>query len=212
MDFYYLYHICREKDKYNYSKGYIGISKKPSKRWASGYGKSQPHIRSALKKYDDIIKYVICFGKEKRIKFLEKKLRPTENIGWNIAIGGGNPPSPLKRLNNIKNLPKGKRRTNYKPTEEAKKKMSIAQKKRSGELSNRMKLNNPMKGKTGSESPNFKGVYHTPKGKFYSAISASKENGVSKSIVVKRCTKGSKILKVRKSSKDMVGKSWEEFG
>lgn len=87
--FCYMYHICKPEDKYDFTKGYIGISTKPSKRWRSGY-KQNPHLKSAFKKHDTI-KYVFLFGTEKECLHKERILRPHKNMGWNIAAGGGKP-------------------------------------------------------------------------------------------------------------------------
>lgn len=207
----YLYHICRVGDKWDFSKGYIGISRKPSKRWSSGYNGSH-HLKLAMKKYDDIIKYVVIFGSEKGCKIVENKLRPEENIGWNIAVGGGKAPSSKGKAHCIGNLPKEKRRRSYIPTSETKRKMSVAQRKVAHITSKRMTDNNPMAGMSEEKHPDFKGWFVTPAGRFGSATAAASPNGVSRSIIQKRCTNGAVIQRARMMPKELLGKTWRELG
>jgi hypothetical protein len=69
------------------------------------------HLQNAIKKYgwDNLIKEVVAFAEKDYCFNLEKQLRPNENIGWNIAQGGGCPPGfkicgdahPARRPENI---------------------------------------------------------------------------------------------------------------
>lgn len=90
----YVYHICRVPDKYNFSKGYIGISNNPEYRWLRHrkYEKGN-HLQNCYKKYNDIVEYVVVKGSRDYCLFLEQSLRPSKGIGWNQAAGGGDPPS-----------------------------------------------------------------------------------------------------------------------
>lgn len=83
----YVYHICRENDKGNYSEGYIGITKrKPIERW-----KEHRKDKSWYTDYTDIIEYVIYEGKKQDVLSMEDELRPKQCMGWNITAGGSLP-------------------------------------------------------------------------------------------------------------------------
>lgn len=208
----YLYHICRAADKYNFSVGYIGISTRPSKRWASGGYKDNPHLSSALKLYNDVIRYVVIVSTVKGCLRREAKLRPTKNIGWNIAAGGGMPPSPKGSKNCISNLPKEKRRTDYTCSDAARENMRLAQSKRSGEFRERMLKNNPSKGRTGKEWVCWKGWYITPSGKYVSRSEAALAHGVSGMTITRRCVNGGIVGHSRFTPKEWVGKTWLSLG
>lgn len=208
----YLYHICREKDKYNLSVGYIGISRSPRKRWTSGGYKQNPHLWNALKKYDDVIFYVIACSTSKGCVARERKLRPRPNMGWNIAPGGGLPPSPKGKKHCISNLPPEKRRKVYIVTDEARAKMRRSQSKRSGEFRKRMLENNPTKGLRGRECPKWKGWYMTPDGCFDSREVVAEFYGISTMTVTRRCVTGGKVGRSRHNPPEWVGKTWEELG
>lgn len=209
---YYVYHICRKCDKFDLSKGYVGISNNPNKRWKSGYFGS-PHLQAAIKKYDDVVKYIVMEASEEECMSVEKTLRPIKNIAWNIAVGGGKPPSPKGTSNCISNLPLEKRRKKgFKLTDDHRLKLSASQQKVAHVHSKRMSDNNPMQGMIGELHPSFKGWYHTPAGKFGSASSAAKPNGVSRSIIQKRCAKDAIIQRARLAPKENTGKLWSEMG
>jgi hypothetical protein len=78
-----------------FNQGYIGVSKNVESRWFrhSRYSDNQ-HLKAAIKKYgwDNLIKQVILIGEKLYCYNLEAKIRPTKQIGWNIAEGGVNPP------------------------------------------------------------------------------------------------------------------------
>jgi GIY-YIG catalytic domain len=78
-----------------FSQGYIGVSKDAEKRWEQHLKKSDNrHFRFAINKYGwgNLIKKQILIAEEDYCLDIERKLRPTEGIGWNVAIGGGKPP------------------------------------------------------------------------------------------------------------------------
>ena len=88
-----LYHICREKDRYDFSKGYIGVTIRPlHKRMKEHLREGNKHLRNALFKYPDIIHYVLVQGSNEYILDLENSLRPSNKMGWNLVPGGGLPP------------------------------------------------------------------------------------------------------------------------
>jgi hypothetical protein len=99
------------------SEGYIGVSKNAKKRWLYGHNwahrnsrHDNPRFSNAVTKYgwENLIKTILIVADETYCYDLERKLRPTTNIGWNLAIGGGKPPiskfrgidyvSPLKGI------------------------------------------------------------------------------------------------------------------
>jgi hypothetical protein len=88
------------------SEGYVGVSKNANKRWMYGHfwshrkGRHEnPHLTNAISKYgwDNLIKTVVVISTETCCYELEAKLRSSENIGWNIAVGGGKPPVSKSR-------------------------------------------------------------------------------------------------------------------
>lgn len=99
------------------SDGYIGVSKNAHKRWLYGHKwahykgcHENPLFANAISKYgwDNLVKTVIVVANSDYCYDLERTLRPTNKIGWNIAIGGDKPPvskfrgddyvSPLKGI------------------------------------------------------------------------------------------------------------------
>ena len=80
------------------TQGYIGFtSQKFSTRKANHKGYAQRGkqfvICRAIRKYgyENLIKKIIVIGTKEYCLDLEKRLRPRENIGWNIGIGGKSP-------------------------------------------------------------------------------------------------------------------------
>jgi hypothetical protein len=99
------------------SEGYVGVSKNSQKRWLYGHKWSHSkdrhdnqHLSNAINKYgwDSLIKTIVLIGEDAYCYEMEKKLRPSEKIGWNLAAGGCKPPiskyrgetyiSPLKGI------------------------------------------------------------------------------------------------------------------
>jgi hypothetical protein len=99
------------------SEGYVGVSKNSQKRWLYGHKWSHSkarhdnqHLSSAINKYgwDLLVKTVVLIGEETYCYEIERKLRPSEGIGWNLSVGGHKPPitkfrgetyiSPLKGI------------------------------------------------------------------------------------------------------------------
>jgi hypothetical protein len=60
------------------------------------------HLRFAINKYgwDNLVKSQLLIAEEDYCLEIEKKLRHKENIGWNIVVGGGMPPSSLGKKYN----------------------------------------------------------------------------------------------------------------
>jgi hypothetical protein len=81
--------------------GYVGVSKDAKKRWSYGHNSAYKRGRhdnskfsNAITKYgwDNLIKTVLVVADEDYCYDLERKLRPTDSIGWNLVMGGGKPP------------------------------------------------------------------------------------------------------------------------
>ena len=92
----YLYHI--KKDGMSLNDGYVGVSVDVEKRISRHFNSMienthyNPVLSRAYRKYDLQVE-VVCGGTIKEMLDLEFKLRPKKFIGWNIATGGGLPPS-----------------------------------------------------------------------------------------------------------------------
>lgn len=107
---YWIYH----KDHTDiFSQGYVGVSKNTEARFKrhSKHSENQ-HLKAAIKKYgwDNLVKKIVLIGEETYCYDLESKLRPTRQIGWNIAEGGAKPPTPQYRgdsyVNPLKGVPR----------------------------------------------------------------------------------------------------------
>lgn len=76
-----------------YSEGYIGVSTNFNKRkWAHEHGKSGQHIHNRISNGATFEIIHECDTLEEAL-YLEENYRSQENIGWNLAKGGGMPPS-----------------------------------------------------------------------------------------------------------------------
>lgn len=74
-------------------QGYIGVTSNPEERFqAHKAGRTNMHVSNAFSKYKDIEMTIVFEGTTLECLAKEYQLRPSENIGWNIAIGGGLPP------------------------------------------------------------------------------------------------------------------------
>jgi group I intron endonuclease len=98
----YWYHLSTHTDPY--SQGYIGVTKQNSVRrrcHINGVSGGSRILCNAFKKYgiDNIIQDVLHTVQDKETAYLlEQQYRPTIEIGWNIAIGGGLPPDTTGRI------------------------------------------------------------------------------------------------------------------
>ena len=108
-----LYWIRHKDHTDMFSQGYIGVSKNTKTRFErhSKYSDNQ-HLKAAIKKYgwDNLIKQIVLIGEEKYCYDLETKIRPTKQIGWNIAEGGKKPPMTQYRGDNYVSPLKGKKK------------------------------------------------------------------------------------------------------
>jgi hypothetical protein len=86
------------------AQGYIGISKNVSSRFEQHRNRSQnPHLTNSINKYgwDNLTKQILLVGSNQYCLDIEKKLRPIKNIGWNLTVGGGQPPVAYGNKNRL---------------------------------------------------------------------------------------------------------------
>ena len=125
----YVYWL-KHKDHTNlFSEGYIGVSNNPQERMrhhlieAKANRHSDKNLSHAIRKYgaENLSLQIIVIAEKNYCYTLEKKLRPTGFIGWNMREGGYHTPNPF---------PKGSKM----PQEiQQKAKRTIALKRKSGE-------------------------------------------------------------------------------
>lgn len=76
-------------------QGYVGVSRKFERRlWEHFRLTQNPHFKNAINKYgwDNLVKEKVLIGKEDYCLEIEAKLRPSDEIGWNMIKGGNKPP------------------------------------------------------------------------------------------------------------------------
>lgn len=86
-------------------QGYVGVAKNASKRWWShkwalkANRHENPVLSNAVNKHgwDSLIKEIVLISEEAYCYETEAKLRPSEKIGWNLAVGGCKPPISKSR-------------------------------------------------------------------------------------------------------------------
>jgi predicted GIY-YIG superfamily endonuclease len=94
---FYVYWIREQSHTDMMTQGYIGVSGNVEQRFASHKGMwsgTNNHLRNAIKKHgwDNLVKSVLLIAEKDYCLDIERKLRPAEQIGWNLTIGGGYPP------------------------------------------------------------------------------------------------------------------------
>ena len=97
MYVYWIKRVCHTDPK---KEGYIGVTNKSLEErfeFHSKYVKKRSHVNKAIDKYDDIDIVLLHTGTDEECLQMEHDLRPRENIGWNIAKGGGVPPMMNKK-------------------------------------------------------------------------------------------------------------------
>jgi hypothetical protein len=93
-----LYWIHHQNHTDIFSQGYVGVSNNVEKRWYDHKTyTNNAHLKHSMKKYgwDTLIKEVVLIADDDYCLNIEKQLRPSDKIGWNIVMGGGKPPSAL---------------------------------------------------------------------------------------------------------------------
>lgn len=92
MSVVYWIHLLEHTDMF--TEGYIGVCCKDAQHRFKAHKKaaeanSQNTVHKAIRKYGDtILVTTLVEGSSEYCYDLENKLRPTPNVGWNIAIGG----------------------------------------------------------------------------------------------------------------------------
>jgi len=94
---YYVYWIRDKSHTDIMTQGYVGVSGNVNKRFASYKNlekKTNNHLRNAIKKYgwDNLVKSALILADKNYCLDIERKLRPANQIGWNLTMGGGYPP------------------------------------------------------------------------------------------------------------------------
>ena len=77
------------------TQGYIGVSKHFKRRLYEHLKLSRnQHFKNAIAKYgwENLVKKQLVISNQEYCLELEKKLRPTDHLGWNIVAGGGKAP------------------------------------------------------------------------------------------------------------------------
>jgi group I intron endonuclease len=107
-----LYWIRHQDHTDMFNQGYIGVSKNVEKRWYDHKTYTEnAHLKNAITKYgwDNLVKEVVLIADDDYCLNIEAKLRPTDQLGWNIVKGGGMPPSSLgKKFGPMSNETKAK--------------------------------------------------------------------------------------------------------
>lgn len=91
-----VYWIKRKGMTDPYSQGYIGVTKLSIQERFDQHSKNvyrKSIVKKAIDKYGDIEVLQLHRGNEKECLSIEEHYRPDECIGWNIAKGGGYPPT-----------------------------------------------------------------------------------------------------------------------
>lgn len=128
----YVYHL--KLDGMGLDQGYIGISVNPISRFGRHKRrKDNPHLANAFAKYGDSIKMILLSAHETEheARWVEYCLRPTKDIGWNVAQGGTK--APMLALGGHSEVTKKKMSLSHKGkvhSPEALEKMSASQKGR----------------------------------------------------------------------------------
>jgi len=98
------------------TEGYVGVSKDANKRWKYGHSWAQknnrhdnPLFSNAIAKHgwDNLVKDILVIASQEYCYELERKLRPEDEIGWNLVVGGGKPPISKFRGNDYVSPLKG---------------------------------------------------------------------------------------------------------
>lgn len=87
----FVYWIKRKEFANPEKEGYVGISNNIMTRFKN-HSKGKMPVGKAIRKYDDITIEVLFEGTKEECIQIELKFRPNEQIGWNLAKGGGYPP------------------------------------------------------------------------------------------------------------------------
>lgn len=184
----YLYHIRRVCDAGNTAEGYIGISNNPARRLTQHQrGGHNIHLDNAMAKYADAEMVILDQGTRAEMLTKEAALRPTDGLGWNIAAGGGMPPSWDQIAD-----PEAKKRATSQAlcgreiSSETRLKLSEANTGKTHTEDTKRKLSDIGKTKTGRSNNNFKGWWEIDGVRYESLTIAADATGVKWPTVRKR--------------------------
>lgn len=91
----FVYWIKRKDMTDPYSEGYVGVTNQTIDDRFKQHSKNvyrKSIVKKAIDKYDDISIIELHNASESECLQFELMYRPTDNIGWNMTIGGGKPP------------------------------------------------------------------------------------------------------------------------
>ena len=89
-----------DKEINPHKEGYVGVTSKTKEERLLDHSKGnrkRSKVRKAIDKYDDIGVIQLHAGTVSECLEHEANYRPDQNIGWNIAKGGGLPPMMNER-------------------------------------------------------------------------------------------------------------------
>lgn len=92
---YCVYWIHRPEHTDIRKDGYVGVTKRFKRRLVEHSKLSENrHLKFAITKYgwDNLVKEKVLIAEEDYCLDIEFKLRPENNVGWNLVKGGGMPP------------------------------------------------------------------------------------------------------------------------
>lgn len=81
------------------TQGYVGVTNNLKRRITNHLSKlrnehhDNQHFQRAFNLDDDLVVDILFEGDEEQCYLLEHQLRPKQNVGWNINVGGTKPPS-----------------------------------------------------------------------------------------------------------------------
>jgi len=102
-----LYWIHRKEMTDPYTEGYVGITSNTAEQrlWEHNHmPRKSSVVKKAIDKYDDVEISVMFEGTKEECVQKEIEYRPSTNIGWNLAKGGGLPPTPVKGSDTAKKI------------------------------------------------------------------------------------------------------------
>lgn len=153
MAFVYWVHLPEHTDMF--STGYIGITSKTVAARMSQHKsdaltrKSNRPFANAIRKYgiENIVVDTLVVGSLEYCQLIEKKLRPSVSIGWNLAIGGDSPRLGSTASDESK-LKMSKAQKGRKHSEETKKKIGAKSKLFRHSEESKAKMSESQKGRT----------------------------------------------------------------
>ena len=95
-----VYWIRHQDHNDMFTQGYIGVTNNFEKRMENHKNRpSNTYLKNIIGKYgwDNLVKEIVLIADKVYCLMIEAQLRDKKTIGWNIAIGGGVPPVPLKK-------------------------------------------------------------------------------------------------------------------